>query len=216
VSNTLFLTASGGGCHALGMLALALLLLAAPQDARAANESMAAELRALQGHLAAMRLELLQRMVVLEAARDEAREEQRGLRQELRALREGASSAAAAFLAAPPEGSDLLGVGRTIVLSPRIEAESARRRDTVTLRLRRLETGGAVKVAELSLVPDEDGVEVPIDRAGALYVVDWSTSEGHTFTLHLKDGASGRTVTTVPVKPLQAQGRFVFVGVAID
>jgi hypothetical protein len=204
------------GCHALVMLALTLLLLAAPQEPRVPNEAVIADLRALQGHVAALRLEVVQHLVHLAAAKEESREDLRVLRQELRAVREATASAAGSFLAAPPEGSDLLGVGRTVVLAPRIEAESARRRDTVVLKLRRIESGGALKVAEVAVVPDEDGVDLPLDRSGALYLVDWSTSEGHTFTLLLKDGTSGRTVTTVPVKPLQTQGRFIFVGVRVD
>ena len=34
------------------------------------------------------------------------------------------------------------------------------------------------------------GVDLPIDQSGALYLVEWSTSEGHVYNLVLRDGAT--------------------------
>ena len=83
------------------------------------------------------------------------------------------------------------------------------------LRVKRVEPGRLQPVGDAEL--GNDGVAVlPIDQNGALYVVDWSTSEGHTYDLVLRDGASGQPAATVQVRPLQSQGRFVFVGYRFD
>ena len=57
---------------------------------------------------------------------------------------------------------------------------------------------------------------LPIDQNGALYLVEWSTTDGQSYNLVLRDGASGQPAATVPVKPLQSQGRFVFVGYRVE
>jgi hypothetical protein len=59
-------------------------------------------------------------------------------------------------------------------------------------------------------------VDLPIDQSGALYVVEWSTAEGHVYTLLLRDGASGQPAASVPVRDKQSEGRFVFVGYRVD
>jgi len=41
-------------------------------------------------------------------------------------------------------------------------------------------------------------VDLPIDQSGALYLVEWSTSEGHVYNLVLRDGASGQLAASVP------------------
>jgi hypothetical protein len=118
---------------------------------------------------------------------------------------------AAPFASAPPAGSDAIGVARTVVFAPRLEVDLNRRRDLVRLRIRRVEPTGLVPVGEAEL--GSDGfADLPLDRNGALYSVDWSTSDGHTYALTLRDGLTGLPAATVQVRPLQAEGRFLFVG----
>jgi hypothetical protein len=76
---------------------------------------------------------------------------------------------------------------------------------------------GALRVlGDLDFTSDQAGVDLPVDQNGALYVLEWSTSEGHTYTLSLRDGASGQTAAVVQVKPLQSKGRFIFVGYRVE
>jgi hypothetical protein len=189
------------------MLSLALALLLHPQSDAA---EMAGEVNRLRGRVAYLESQLAQR--------DEALG---GIRAELRALAKAIAEAtppspaapiAAAFLAGAPPSSDLVGVAKVAVFDPRIDVDSARRHDLVTLRVRRLESLGSKSGGELELGTDVDGLDLPLDQNGALYVVDWSTSEGHTYALVLRDGATGLPAATVQVKPQQHEGRFIFVG----
>jgi hypothetical protein len=144
-------------------------------------------------------------------------EDMKALHEELKGLRERlASSLPESFLNAPPSPSDTVGVAKVAVLGPRIEVEAARRHDQVTLKMRRIEADGARGFGEQLLVGDQEAADLVIDRSGALYVVDWSTSEGQTFNLLLKDGATGQVAATAQVKPYQTAGRFVFVGYRLD
>jgi hypothetical protein len=197
------------------MLALPLLLLLAPVPA-APQEADASALRSqvtrLEGELRVMRGEVAARDAFLGTVRDELAL----LRGELKALRERPQPVAAPFLAAPPPSSDRFGAARTAVFAPRVEVESFLRHDTVVLRVRRLEASGARLVAELELTPDLSGIDLPIDESGAVYLVDWSTSEGHVYNLVLRDGASGLLAASCPVKEKQAEGRFALVGYRVD
>jgi len=77
----------------------------------------------------------------------------RGLAGEVAALRAALPwPLAAPFLTAPPLASDTVGVAKSAVFAPRVEVESARQHDNVTLRLRRIEYEGVIRVAELELV----------------------------------------------------------------
>jgi hypothetical protein len=127
-----------------------------------------------------------------------------GLTDELAALKERlAAQVAGPFLSGPPPSSDSTGVAPVAVFAPRVEVvQSARRHDTVFLKLRRIEAGAVLVLAE--------------NRSGALYVVDWSTSEGHDYSLVVRDGATGQPAATVQVKQLQNQGRFLFVGYRLE
>jgi hypothetical protein len=71
-------------------------------------------------------------------------------------------------------------------------------------------------VAEVELTSDAPSVDLPLDQNGALYLVEWLTAEGQTYNLVLRDGASGQPAASAPVKALQAQGRFVFVGYRVE
>lgn len=191
------------------MPALALLLLLGPvQEA----EALRSEVGRLRSEVALLQGALRERDALLGAVREELA----GVRGDLRELRERPEPVAAPFLAGPPAGSDRLGVARGAVLAPRVEVESFRRHDTVLLRVRRVEAGAVRTVAEVELTPDADGVDLPIDQSGALYLVEWATSEGHVYNLVLRDGASGQPAASVPVKEKQNEGRFVLVGYRVD
>jgi hypothetical protein len=113
-------------------------------------------------------------------------------------------------MAAPPPSSDAVGVAKTVVFAPRIEVDTPKRRDIVNLKVRRVEASGVQLIGEKEL--GEEGVELPVDQNGALYVVDWSTTEGQSYNLILRDGTSGQAAATAQVRVLQTQGKFIFVG----
>lgn len=195
------------------MLALVVMLLAPVQEPGAAVGAMIDEVRRLRAEVSSLRLELFQRTDAVLAMKNDIGT----LRDEVRSSRERAApSVAAPFLAGPPVPSDLLGVAKSAVFAPRVEADSTRRRDTVMLRVKRIEAGAILKVAEVELQSDAAGVELPLDQNGALYLVEWVTTEGQSYNLVLKDGASGQPAASAPVKALQAQGRFVFVGYRVE
>jgi len=191
------------------MMALALLLLLPP--AQEANV-LRSEVSRLQSEVALLRGSLGERDDLL----GKVREELAGVREDLRELRDRPQPVAAPFLAAPPAGSDRLGVAKGAVFAPRVEVESFLRHDTVVLKLRRVEAAAVRTVAEVELTPDMNGVDLPIDQSGALYLVEWSTPEGHVYNLVLRDGASGQPAASVPVKEKQSEGRFALVGYRVD
>ncbi|HSD65552.1 MAG TPA: hypothetical protein VLF95_02570 [Vicinamibacteria bacterium] len=191
------------------MPALALLLLLGPvQDA----DALRSEVTRLQSEVALLQGALRERDKLLGTVREELA----GVHEDLRELRDRPQPVAAAFLAGPPAGSDRLGVAKGAVLAPRVEVDSFLRHDTVVLKLRRVEATAVRTVAEVELTPDQAGVDLPIDQSGALYIVEWSTSEGHVYNLVLRDGASGQPTASVPVKEKQNEGRFVLVGYRVD
>jgi hypothetical protein len=187
---------------------LLLLLLGPAQEA----EALRSEVARLQGELSLVRGALREREALLDTVRGELA----GAREDLRELKDRPQPVAAPFLASPPEGSDRLGVAKAAVLAPRVEVESFLRHDTVLLKLRRVEATSVRTVAEVELTPDASGVDLPIDQSGALYLVEWSTSEGHVYNLVLRDGASGQPAASVPVKEKQSEGRFVLVGYRVE
>jgi hypothetical protein len=191
------------------MYTLALLLLLGPAQEQ---DALRSEVNRLQGEVTLLNDALHERDRLLGTVREELA----GVREDLHELRDRPQPVAAPFLASPPAGSDKLGVAKGAVLAPRVEVESFLRHDTVVLKLRRVEAGAVRTVAELELTPDASGVDLPIDQSGALYLVEWSTSEGHVYNLVLRDGASGQPVSSVPVKEKQSEGRFVLVGYRID
>lgn len=192
------------------MLALALFLLTAPtQEAQA----LLSEISRLKSEVAVLTESVRERDTLIGAVR----EDMTAVREEVKALRERPpQQVATGFLAAPPTGSDRLGVAKTAVFAPRVEVDSALRHDTVTLKLRRVESGAVRTVAELELTPDLNGIDLPLDQSGALFLVEWSTSEGHVYNLVLRDGASGQPAASVPVKEKQSDGRFAFVGYRLE
>jgi hypothetical protein len=192
---------------------LLLAVCATGASAQSSDDAMRFELGRLRGELALLQGRLQERDARLEAVASALK----GLEGEISALRADARAPLAGpFLAAPPAGSDVAGVARVAVLAPRVAVDSSRRHDSVLLKLRRIETDAVRPVAELELLPDQTSVELPIDRSGALYVVDWSTSEGYSYPLVLKDGASGQPAALCQVRPQQAQGRFVLVAYRLE
>ena len=191
------------------MNAFALLLLLGPvQEA----DALRSEVTRLQSEMVLLKGALRERDALLGTVREELV----GVREDLREIRERPQPVAAPFLASPPAGSDKLGVARGAVLAPRIEVDSFLRHDTVVLKLRRVEATGVRTVAEVELTPDASGVDLPIDQSGALYLVEWATSEGHVYNLVLRDGASGQSAASVPVKEKQSEGRFALVGYRVE
>jgi hypothetical protein len=165
-------------------LAVLLFLLLPAQDE--AN-ALRTEVNRLKGEVALLQGALRERDALLGTVREELA----GMREDLRELKDRPQPVAAPFLAAPPPSSDRLGAAKTAVLAPRVEVDSFLRHDTVLLKLRRVEAGLVRTVAEVELTPDVGGVDLPLDQSGAVYLVEWSTSEGHVYNLVLRDGASG-------------------------
>jgi hypothetical protein len=189
------------------------LMLLAPQ-ASASSADLVAEIGHLRGQVAFLETQLAKKDEALDAMRRDIR----ALGDEVGGLRErmAPTPLAGPFLAAPPSSSDLVGVAKVAVFNPRVEVDASRRHDAVSFKVRRVETGALKPVGDVDLGTDQDGVELPLDQNGALYVVDWSTSEGSSFALVLKDGASRLPVATVQVKQYQKEGRFILVGYRLD
>lgn len=191
------------------MTPLAMVILLAPQEGRPVDLApVVAEMRGLREQVALLEVALRQR----EAALGEMQTQLRALGSELAEVKDRtAPPPSSAFMGGPPLASDAVGVARAVVFAPRLEGDNVRRRDLVRVRVRRVEPGGFRPVGEVEL--GQDGtIDLPIDQNGALYVADWATGDGQTFTLVLRDGASLQEAASVKVRPEQAQGHFFFVG----
>ena len=192
------------------------LSLASPLSAVADEVAeLRAEVGRLRGEMSALEGEKKR----WEAGVSELRESMKAVTEGVDALRDRVTPAgalAAPFLSAPPPSSDTVGVAKVAVFAPRLEAEAQRRRDIVFLKVKRIEVGAVKLVAEVELPADQAGVDLPLDQNGALYIVEWATSDGNAFNLQLKDGTSALTAALVQVKNLQSQGRFIFVGYRVE
>lgn len=184
-----------------------LLVLLAPQEASPDVSALQAELLRLQSKVSALEATTRKRDEALDALKGDLKLIEAGMT-ELRSRPSIVPSEP--FMAAPPPSSDAVGVAKTVVFAPRIEADTTKRRDLVILKVRRVEAGGVQPVGEKEL--GEEGVDLPIDQNGALYIVDWSTTEGQTYNLVLRDGTSGQAAATAQVRVQQTQGKFIFVG----
>ncbi len=186
------------------------LALAAPQQPPDSEEvaRLAGEVRGLRQQVALLEKQLRDGLGQI----DELSKNVDSVRSSLTELGRSLSDAGAApFTAAPPPTSATAGVAKTVVFSPRVEADPVRRRDVVNLVVQRLDGGRFRPVGDASLA-SETAVTLPLDRSGALYLVAWSTPDGQTFDLVLRDGLTGQVAATVQVRPLQSQGHFIFVG----
>jgi hypothetical protein len=196
----------------LGVIVVGAVLAAPPSGSEELGQ-LVLETRGLRGQMALLEALVRKREEALEALGNDLQ----AMGSELAAMKErGAATTAGPFLAAPPAASDTVGVAKTAVFAPRVEAEATRRRDTVVLKVRRIEATEVRPVASVDLATDQIAADLPIDQSGALYVVEWSTSEGQSYSLVLKDGATGLPAATAQVKPLQNEGRFLFVGYRVE
>ena len=197
------------------LAALLLLAPAAPQTPRSEGDSAVAlsEIRGLQAQVASLHRELRERGEVVEVLK----KEMGALGEDMGSLKDRlTTSVAGPFLSGPPPSSDAVGVAKVAVFAPRLEIDAARRHDLLQVRVRRVEPGAVRVVGDVDFTSDQAGVDLPLDQNGALYVLEWSTSEGHAYSLSLRDGASGQTAAVVQVKPLQSKGRFIFVGYRVE
>jgi hypothetical protein len=188
---------------------LALLLLAGPQS----SQALRAEIDRLEARVTVLDAEVLERDELLGAVRDEMRAVRAGVEKLIESPPRGP---AAAFLAGPANGSDRFGVARAAVFAPRIEVESPVRHDTIYLTVKRVETASLKTIATVELTPDLGGVDLPLDENGALYLVEWETSEGHVYNLVLRDGASLQPAASVSVTEYESRGLFAFVGYRVE
>jgi hypothetical protein len=192
----------------LDLLPVVLSVLLAPQATSSDVSALRADLERLQSELTALQARARQRDEALDAMKADLKVVETGVA-ELRS-RPGLPPSGP-FMSAPPPSSDAVGVAKTVVFAPRIEVDTLKRRDLVSLKVRRVEAGGVQLIAEKDLA-SEEGVDLPIDQNGALYIVDWSTTEGQTYNLILRDGTSGQAAATAQVRLQQTQGKFLFVG----
>lgn len=207
---------------ALAVAAVAALTLVPAHLVRAQEAAGSAACAALAGEVGGLRFELAALGRALKERDDAYEGFQRDAKSDLGALKERVAAMAAqpllagAFLSSPPPSSDSLGVAKTPVFAPRLNVDAVRRHDTLFLKLRRIEPGTVKLVAELELSGSESALDLPVDQNGALYVLEWSTAEGFNYTLALRDGASDQTAASVQVRPLQNQGRFLYVASRLD
>jgi hypothetical protein len=196
-------------------LSATLLLVLVPAPARPADKLD--ELQVEVGRLRAQLINVEGLVRVREEQLGSLARELREMGQDVKALRAPAPQPMAGpFLSGPPPSSDTAGIAKVAVFAPKVEVDSSRRHDSVNLKLRRIEADAVTAVAEVEIGRDTLGTDIPLDKSGALYVLEWSTTEGHSYNLLLRDGASGLIAATVAVKQLQAQGRFLFVGYRLE
>src|SRR6266571_1489917 len=191
------------------MLAIPLILavVLVSQTPSSDVSALQAELERLRGTVSALERKARDRDEALDGLKGDLKAVEAGIT-ELRSR--PVTPPSGPFMAAPPPSSDAVGVAKTVVFAPRIEADTLKRRDLVTLKVRRVDASGVQLVGEREL--GEEGVDLPIDQNGALYIVDWATTEGPTYSLVLRDGTSSQAAATAQVGIRQTQGRFIFVG----
>jgi hypothetical protein len=187
---------------------LVLAMLLAPQAPPPEDSALRAEVERLQSTVKSLETKARARDDALDALKADLKAVEGGV-VELRSR--PVTPPSGPFMAAPPPSSDAVGVAKTVVFAPRIEVDTLKRRDLVILKVRRVEASGVQLVGEKELA-SEEGVDLPIDQNGALYIVDWSTTEGQAYNLLLRDGTSGQTAATAQVRLQQTQGKFIFVG----
>ena len=191
--------------------ALALVVLLAAQESGPDLRPFLAEMREMRQQIALLEIALRNRAQALDAMAGQVR----AVQSDVADIKGRPVPPASPFMGGPPPSSDTVGVAKTVVFAPRVEADNTRRRDLVKIRVRRLESGGSRFVGEVEL--GSDGfVDLPIDQNGGLYAADWSTTDGQTFTLVLRDGATGQEAASAKVQTLQSQGHFLFVGYRLD
>jgi hypothetical protein len=192
--------------------ALALVVLLAAQESGPDMRPMVAELREMRRQVALLDVALRERATAFDAMSGQLR----AVQSDVADIKGRPVPPASPFMGGPPPSSDTVGVAKTVVFAPRLEADNTRRRDLVKIRVRRLEAGGSRPVGPEVELGSDGFVDLPIDQNGGLYVADWSTTDGQTFTLTLRDGATGQEAASAKVQTLQSQGHFLFVGYRLD
>lgn len=184
----------------------------------AEREALAWQVQQLRAELAVQAQAQRQRDELLDKLQREAKASSEALQATTDRLVElqGQAALSSLFLSASPSASDANGVAKALLFAPRLEIDSARRHDTLFVKLRRVEPQAIKTVATLELGASENSLALPSDRNGALYLLEWSTIEGFSFALVLRDGASEQPAATVQVKPQQNEGRFLFVAARLD
>ncbi len=199
-------------------LGAAVTTLDAPRARAQDAAASALELLRLRDDIRAVGVQVHKRGETLDAIQREIK----AAGEELAALKERAAAfdaqvmLANAFLVSPPPPSDALGVAKTPVFDPHLHVDAVRRHDTLFLKLRRIEPGGVKLVADLELPASDTSIALPVDRNGALYVLEWSTTEGFAYSLSLRDGVGEQTLSSLQVRALLNQGRFLFVGSRLE
>jgi hypothetical protein len=193
------------------MNALALAVLLAAQESGPDMRPYVAEMREMRRQIALLEVALRERAAALDTMAGQVR----AVQSDVADIKGRPVPPASPFMGGPPPSSDTVGVAKTVVFAPRVEADNTRRRDLVKIRVRRLEANGSRFVGEVEL--GSDGfVDLPVDQNGGLYAADWSTTDGQTFTLVLRDGATGQEAASAKVQTLQSQGHFLFVGYRLE
>jgi hypothetical protein len=191
-----------------GRLAVALLVLGTARLAAAQSESSRAESTADMDRLRA-------EVGKLDGSIHEIGGD---LKRELAFVRDRLSLVVATtFLQSPPPSSDVVGVAHVAVFAPHIEADNAHHRDVLVLRVRRVDASGLRTIGpDIEIASGQMSTALPVDQNGALYIVEWSTAEGYSYAVQLKDGATEAPVASVQVRPLQNRGRFMYVGYKLE
>ena len=192
--------------------ALALVVLLAAQESGPDMRPFLAEMREMRQQIALLEIALRSRAQALDTMAGQVR----AVQSDVADIKARPVPPSSPFMGGPPASSDTVGVAKTVVFAPRLEADNTRRRDLVKIRVRRLEAGGSRPVGGEVELGADGSVDLPIDQNGGLYVADWSTTDGQTFTLILRDGATGQEAASAKITTLQSQGSFLFVGYRLD
>jgi hypothetical protein len=192
--------------------ALALVVLLAAQESGPDMRPFMAEMREMRRQIVLLETALRERATALDLMAGQVR----AVQSDVADIKARPVPPSSPFMGGPPASSDTVGVAKTVVFAPRLEADNTRRRDLVKIRVRRLEAGGSRPVGGEVELGSDGFVDLPIDQNGGLYVADWSTTDGQTFTLTLRDGATGQEAASAKVQTLQSQGHFLFVGYRLD
>ena len=192
--------------------ALALVVLLAAQESGPDLRPFLVEMREMRQQIALLEIALRNRAQALDTMSGQLR----AVQSDVADIKGRPVPPASPFMGGPPPSSDTVGVAKTVVFAPRVEADNTRRRDLVKIRVRRLEASGSRPVGGEVELGADGFVDLPIDQNGGLYVADWSTTDGQTFTLILRDGATGQEAASAKITTLQSQGSFLFVGYRLD
>ena len=193
------------------MSPLALVVLLAAEE-RAGHAAVLAEMREMRQQIALLEIALRERARVLDLMAGQVR----AVQSDVADIKGGRCRRPARSWAGRRPRRTRSGSRRRSCSRRALEADNTRRRDLVKIRVRRLEASGSRPVGGEVELGADGFVDLPIDQNGGLYVADWSTTDGQTFTLILRDGATGQEAASAKITTLQSQGSFLFVGYRLD